>query len=168
MLKITQVNTTQTQIDDHSDVTLIDPITHIKSVANYLNDALQINVAITSQEDLPHYRNLRIKDSEDHVVAVIKVYGEIEKEDERLRILLANLGGSFEDSDFMFFKEHDIKEQGLDWRLVNKKRKELLLELSNIKPFVGTYKAVLNAIKLFGYNNISLREYWLNINQESS
>ena len=168
LLKIKQVNTTQTQIDDHSDVTLIDPTTHIKSVANYLNDALQINVAITSQEDVPHYRNLRIKDSEDHVVAVIKVYGEIEKEDERLRILLANLGGSFEDSDFMFFKEHDIKEQGLDWRLVNKKRKELLLELSNIKPFVGTYKAVLNAIKLFGYNNISLREYWLNINQESS
>ena len=52
-------------------------------------------------------------------------------------------------------------------KLMNQKRRELLLELHNIKPFVGTYKAVLNAIDFFGYNNITLKEYWLNINQES-
>jgi hypothetical protein len=169
VFKIRKIDSLKLEVEDPSTfVNSIDPTTNIKNVTNYINEALQINVAISSVDDKPHYRTLRIKDSEDHVVAIIKFYGEIEKEDDRLRILLGNLGGSFKDSDFMFFKEHDIDEQGLNWKLINQKRKELLLELSNIKPFVGTYKAVLNAIKFFGYNNITLKEYWLNINQESS
>ena len=169
VFKIRQIDKLTLGVEDPSTiVNSVHPTTHIKSVSNYINEALQINVAISSEDDKAHYRTLRIKDSEGNIVATIKFYGEVEVEDDRLRVLLGNLGGSFKDGDFMFFKEHDIDEQGLNWKLINQKRRELLLELCNIKPFVGTYKAILNAIKFFGYNNITLKEYWLNINQDSS
>jgi len=96
------------------------------------------------------------------------VYGEVVGEDERLRLLLQNLGATLDEGDFILFKEHDITEMSPDYILMNQKRRELLLELSNIQPFIGTYKAILNAIDFFGYNNITLKEYWLNINTGSS
>jgi hypothetical protein len=43
----------------------------------------------------------------------------------------------------------------------------MLLEGKNIQPFVGSYKGVINAIKFFGYDNIKLREYWLNVDSTS-
>ena len=51
---------------------------------------------------------------------------------------------------------------------MNAKRKELLLELHNIKPFVGTYKAILNAIDYFGYDKITLKEYWINVDKSEN
>jgi hypothetical protein len=101
------------------------------------------------------------------LVAEIYVYGETVGEDERLAILLSNLGTSLTTKDQFLFKDHDINEIGTDWKLINRKRRELLLELSNIKPFVGTYKALINAIKFFGYNNLTLKEYWLMIDNRS-
>ena len=76
-------------------------------------------------------------------------------------------GANFTASDQFLFKDHDINEVAPDWILINRKRRELLLELSNIKPFVGTYKALVNAIKFFGYNNLTLKEYWLVIDDRS-
>ena len=143
--------------------------TGLKTVSSYINNAMQINIALNSQDEGRHDRILRIVDENDgKTIAEIAVYGETVGEDERLRVLLQNFGASLDDGDFMMFKEHDINEYGTDWMLMNQKRRELLLELHNIKPFVGTYKAVLNAIDFFGYNNITLKEYWLNINESSA
>ena len=131
-------------------------------------DALQFTIALNSEDDKAHYRNLKIYDTVDnHVVAEIYVYGETVGEDERLSVLLGNLGATLTTKDQFLFKDHDINELGTDWKLLNRKRKELLLELSNIKPFVGTYKALINAIKFFGYNNLTLKEYWLMIDDRS-
>ena len=135
---------------------------------SYSKDALQVNIALKSEIDAPHPRDLYIIDeADDHLVAVIHVYGETVGEDERLEILLSNLGANLSAADQFLFKDHDINEVGTDWRLINRKRKELLLELSNIKPFVGTYKALINAIRFFGYNNLTLKEYWLVIDDRS-
>ena len=135
------------------------------------NSALQVNIAISSQNEGRHHRNLEIYETTGGVetlVARIKFYGEVEGEDERLRSLLENLGATLEDNDFVIFKEHDITEMAPDYKLLNQKRKELLLNLHEIKPFVGTYKAILNAIDFFGYNNLTLKEYWLNIDDSST
>lgn len=132
------------------------------------NTALQLNVALNSTTGGPHRRVLGIYDVSNGVetqIAQIAFYGEVVEEDERLRVLLQNFGATLDEGDFLLFKEHDISEQGVDHKLLNRKRKELLLELSNIKPFVGTYKALLNAIDFFGYNNITLKEYWMNIDK---
>lgn len=136
--------------------------------SSYSKEALQFTIALNSDKDAAHYRYLRIYDTIDgHLVANIYVYGETVGEDERLAVLLSNFGTSLSAKDQFLFKDHDINEVGTDWKLINRKRKELLLELSNIKPFVGTYKALVNAIKFFGYNNLTLKEYWLMIDDRS-
>lgn len=136
--------------------------------SSYSKEALQFTIALNSEEDKSHYRYLRIYDTiDDKLIANIYVYGETVGEDERLAVLLSNFGTSVTAKDQFLFKDHDINEIGTDWKLINRKRKELLLELSNIRPFVGTYKALLNAIKFYGYNNLTLKEYWLMIDDRS-
>jgi hypothetical protein len=136
----------------------------VKSLDNLSNVAHQINIALNSTKEGIHKRVLAIKAAGEYV-ARIEFYGEVEEEDERLRVLLNNLGTQLDESDFMLFKSHDISEQAPNQILLNQKRKELLLELHNIKPFVGTYKAILNAIDFFGYDKITLKEYWINVNK---
>jgi hypothetical protein len=143
----------------------------VKVINTKNNVAIQINIAINSNDDTHHRRTLLITeigpDGSKRLVANIVFYGETVGEDERLKILLRNFGAALEDSDFMLFKSHDISEMSPDFILLNAKRKELLLELHNIKPFVGTYKAVLNAIDFYGYSKLTLKEYWLNIDNKN-
>jgi len=156
VLKVQNLDSLNIQVLDHVDVVSV--VAGLKTVNSFTNDALQANIALSSQSEKRHERTLIITDDSDgHVVAEILIYGETIGEDERMRDLLQNLGATLDDGDFIIFKEHDINEMGIDWRLMNLKRRELLLELHNIKPFVGTYKAVLNAIDFFGYNNITLK-----------
>lgn len=156
-------------IEDNSiiDSTDVNGIKEL-SVANQV--ALQVNLALSSKIDGPHQRTLYMYQSIagiETVIAKINIYGEVIAEDERLSILLSNFGATLDVGDFMLFKTHDISEMSPDFKLLNKKRKELLLELHNIKPFVGTYKAILNAIDFFGYDRITLKEYWLNVDKSA-
>lgn len=132
---------------------------------------IKCNVALMSHEDNYHTRLLDISEVDQNgneiIIATIRIYGETEEEDERLAVLLSNIGMSINPEEYKIFKEADIKELSPDWILLNEKRKELLLEASQIKPFIGTYKALLKAIDFFGYNNITLKEYWLNINEQA-
>jgi len=140
---------------------------YLKTLTENTNVAIQVNIALNSMREGIHKRVLEVKAGND-VVARVRVYGEVEGEDERLKVLLANLGATLDDSDFLLFKSHDISEQSPDQVLMNAKRKELLLELHNIKPFVGTYKAILNAIDYFGYDKITLKEYWINVDKSEN
>jgi hypothetical protein len=149
-----------------SDTIVSQDANYLKTINTNLNSGIQINIAVSSENPGIHKRILQIK-SGDSIVARIEFYGEVESEDERLRVLLANLGASLEAEDFMIFKSHDISEMHPDYQLLNQKRKEMLLELNNIKPFVGTYKAILNAIDFFGYDKITLKEYWINVDNSS-
>jgi len=125
------------------------------------------NIALSSDKEGFHIRTLNVYATEDGnevKVAEIKVYGEVVAEDERLKSLLTNMALNLDEMDYLIFRDSDIKDLGVDYKLLNRKRKELLLQASTIKPFIGTYKALLGVIDFFGYSNVSLREYWLNIN----
>jgi len=50
---------------------------------------------------------------------------------------------------------------------LNKKRKEMLIVRHDIFPYVGSYKAIINAINYFGYNDLELYEYYRNIDINS-
>jgi hypothetical protein len=93
--------------------------------------------------------------------------GQTEIEDERYRIELTNTGHNIGPEDAYIFKPYDINEQGVDWTYLNQKRKEMLMVRSDIFPYVGSYKAIINAINLFGYNDLELYEYYRNINVNS-
>ena len=141
---------------------------------------VKCNVALMSEEDNYHTRILDIYEvyygteeglpygpGTEVLIASIRIYGETESEDERLGVLLSNMGMSLSEEEYLILKDSNILEFSPDWILMNQKRKELLLQASEIKPFVGTYKALLNAIDFYGYNKITIKEYWLNINEQA-
>ena len=161
------------EMRDNSHYTSIDAegfkIVPLNADALY-SQACLANVAMSSEQEGFHIRKLEVYATEDGVdvkIAEIKVYGEVVAEDERLKDLLTNMALNLDETDYLIFRDSDIKDLGVDYKLLNRKRKELLLQASTIKPFIGTYKALLNVIDFFGYNNVSLREYWLNINEKS-
>lgn len=100
----------------------------------------------------------------DKVIAKFDVYGQTEIEDIRYKIELSNTGHLINPTDAYIFKTYNINEGGIDWRFLNQKRKEMLIVRNDIFPYVGSYKAIVNAINYFGYNDLEFYEYYRNIN----
>ncbi len=103
----------------------------------------------------------------DKEIGSFDVYGQTEIEDIRFKVELGNSGQLIAPEDTYIFKTYDINEQGIDWTFLNKKRKELLMVRDVIYSYIGSYKAIINAINYFGYNDLELYEYYRNINVES-
>ena len=130
--------------------------------------ALPIHIAFMANEkyDATTYNRTLVMSYNGSTVARIKFYAETVEEDERLKIWNSNLGYNITPEDTMIFYKSDINEYRPDYQLLNEKRKELMMEGSNIYPFIGSYKAIINAIKFFGYENLSIIEYWRNVNPD--
>jgi hypothetical protein len=96
-------------------------------------------------------------------VAEIAVYGEVEGEDERFKLVLDNFGCDIVPDVGPVFRSSDVNEPLPDYQLVNEKRKELLAAGEEIFPYTGSYRGFINAIKFFGYGDLRLKEYWKNI-----
>lgn len=90
----------------------------------------------------------------------ISVKTEVEGEDERFRTLLTNFGVPDPVLYSNLFAEQDYQEEGKDYTLINKKSKELFLTYSEIFSYVGTYKALIKAIKFLGYTDIIFKEWY--------
>ena len=104
----------------------------------------------------------------DKELASIDLFGQTEIEDVRYAVELYNSGGHVVNpEDAFIFKTYDINEGGVDWKFLNKKRKEMLIVRDQIFPYVGSYKAIINAINYFGYNDLVLYEYYRNIDLNS-
>ena len=130
--------------------------------------ALPVHVAFMASEkyDATTYNRTLIMSYNNEVIAKIKFYAETVEEDERLKIWNDNLGYNITPEDTMIFYKSDIKEYRPDYMLLNEKRKELMMEGSNIYPYIGSYKAIINAIKFFGYENLNIIEYWRCVNPD--
>jgi hypothetical protein len=101
-------------------------------------------------------------------VAEVAFYGEVEGEDERFKMLLQNLGMDIVPDVGPIFRGSDVNEILPDYLIVNEKRKELLAAGDHIFPYTGSYKGFINAIKFFGYGDLRLKEYWKNIDMQST
>ena len=134
---------------------------------------LKINIGFSAtpgHDSTTYERTLNIERIEGHLhttVAKIRIFAESEDEDERLKVLCQNLGYKVLPDDSVIFKETDIKEPFANYQFLNQKRKEILLEGYNIYPYIGSYKALVNAIKFYGYDNITIVEFYKNINPNS-
>jgi hypothetical protein len=95
------------------------------------------------------------------------VYGEAEAEDERFKLVLENFGRKIDEDKEYIFRDSDVNEELTDYRLLNKKRKELLLEGDKIYPYMGSYKALINVLNLFGYYDVEIKEYFMNVDSNS-
>jgi hypothetical protein len=138
----------------------------MKTVGYTLLSAIQINLGFQPSIESGFETTLTITNG-DSLVAKFTLYGEGESEDERLSDLLTTIGYDILPSDSKIFSETDIKEENSNWVFLNRKRKELLLEYQNIFPYIGSYKALINVLKFYGYQNVKMKEYWKNVDVNS-
>ena len=132
------------------------------------SSSLQLNFAIRSETENTFKRTLLIRDQcTENIIAEVLVWGETVGEDERLKVMTQNMGYNILESDSSVFRNTNIKELLPDFEEVNLKRKEIMLEGSNIYPWIGSYKALVNAIKFFGYDTLKVREFWKNVDANS-
>ena len=135
------------------------------------DDLMEIHVAFKASESSAEstYKRTLIMSYEEgynkYEIARITFFAETIEEDERLKVWNENLGYNLKQEDSILFKQSDIHEYMPNFKLLNEKRKELMLEGNNIYPYIGSYKAIINAIKFFGYDNLNIVEYWRNINE---
>jgi len=164
-------NTRNRYISTNSGISI--KITHVfnKTIIGTFMDSRAFTTEFTQIDNYPKdnkttYLSARftLKDKE---IGTFNVYGQTEIEDIRYKIELGNAGQLLNPQDIYIFKSYDINEQGIDWGFLNKKRKELLMVRDQIYSYIGSYKAIINSINYFGYNDLELYEYYRNINEES-
>ena len=104
---------------------------------------------------------------EPSLIVTIQLYGQTEIEDYRLDQNLKLLGANLGLDAYPIYKESDIEDAGIDFEILNRKRKELLAVYPEIYNYIGSYRALINAINYFGYNDLDLYEYYRNIKKDS-
>lgn len=97
------------------------------------------------------------------IIGSFYIYGQTEIEDSRFDNHLNLLGSHLDYKVQEIFKESDINDNGIDFILLNRKRKEMLGVYSDIYDYIGSYKALINSINFFGYNDLELYEYYRNV-----
>ncbi len=148
-------------------------VNNLPATAFFETTFAQINVALTSDVEESLTRTLQVTeiiDSVETIVCQVTFYGETEAEDQKYKILVNNFRAllNIDDEDSVkAFRYTDINESSIDYKIYNQKRKELLLAGNEIIPYMGSYKGLINAINFFGYSDMRIREYWLNIDKAS-
>tara|TARA_B100000963_G_scaffold176268_3_gene153332 strand:- start:4284 stop:7307 length:3024 start_codon:yes stop_codon:yes gene_type:complete len=134
---------------------------------------LQLNVGFNPESEVEYLRSLTLY-LEDQTtgtsekIADLLFYGEGEDEDERFRVWLENFGIKFNRQDANILASYDIKEVNPDWKKINASRKSLLVNHSEIYPYIGTYKGLVNFVNMMGYKDaLHVKEYWKNANPNS-
>lgn len=139
-------------------------------LASENTSVIKSNIGFSHEEEGVFERTLEIYDTSldtKYLIAEIVVHGETESEDPRFKTILDNLGQKINAEEEFIFRSSDVNEQLPNVQLLNQKRKEFILEHANIISYIGSYKAVFNALDWLGYNDLKLREYWVNVNDET-
>ena len=100
---------------------------------------------------------------EAYPIGEIMLNAEAEGEDERYRTFFTNFGIPDPKEYNDIFADTDINDDLPDYISINKKSKQLFLSYNDIFPYIGSYKALLNAIKYLGYDDIFFKEWYKEI-----
>ena len=133
---------------------------------------LQINFGLQADVEGVYAGQLEVVDvtyiNQESILFTLNIEGEVVAEDERLGSMLENLGRDITTDQELILRESDVNEDNPDFILLNEKRKEMLLQGDQIWPYVGSYKGLVNIINWFGYYDIRIKEYWLNVNVDDA
>lgn len=133
---------------------------------------MQINIAFNPIKEQSYSRVMQMYytiGNTSTLILEMTFYGEGEDEDERYRIWLTNFGIKFNREDALLLKDYDLKESLPDWQQINLARKNLLVNIDQVYPYVGTYKGLINLISILGYKDVlRVKEYWQDSDQHSA
>lgn len=157
------------ELEDGTNDTIDNQLYRVTNI-NY-NSTCQINIGLQSDDEGVYESYLYINEiynNREFIIAKILIHGEVIGEDERLDKLLENFGLKITETEAKIFKDADVNEVLPNYKLLNEKRKELLLEYHNIFPYIGSYKALKNILKFFDYSDLTIKEYWLNVSSSNN
>ncbi len=140
----------------------ISKVSYKELVVDYIDEKIVDENTILSDRNLKYAISV-----EEKTILEISLFAQTEIEDFRYKIELENTGKLIAPEDTYIFKSYDINEKGIDWNYLNKKRKEMILVRNDIYNYIGSYKAIINAINYFGYNDLTLNEYYLVVDPNS-
>jgi len=120
---------------------------------------MQINVAFNPIDEIPVEATL-VGKLNGVVFLELKLYGVGIIEDVRFNNWLINFGIKFHKNDAQLLENYELEEANPDWKLINAKRKELIVSKEEIIPYIGSYRGLVNIMKIFGYSDIvDIKEY---------
>lgn len=135
-------------------------------ITNVTQKTITVNSSLTSFSTLSKEFEFIIEQLPE-TIAQLTFYGESESEDERLKSHMSMLGIHLTEDDEYIFNESDIKEEGINYPLLNSKRKEMMNVYPEIYNYVGSYAAIIKAMYFFGYDDLELYEYYRNLDISS-
>ena len=101
-------------------------------------------------------------------IGTFRLKAEAVGEDERYRALFANFGIPDPKTYNEVFKDVDLSEAKTDNIQLNENSKKMFLSYTEIFPYIGTYKALINAVEVLGYDDIFFKEWYKTIGSDIS
>lgn len=101
-------------------------------------------------------------------IGSIQMTAEAIGEDERYKTLFTNFGLPHPSEYMKVFKDTDLNEGNIDNIQLNKNAKMLFLSYADIFPYVGTYKALINAVKLLKYDDVFFKEWYKIVGKDTA
>lgn len=140
------------------------------------DDSYRVNIGFCSEEEGVFEESIRIflldrgigktlslEECDITEVGSILLKAETIGEDERYRTLFANFGIPDPKTYNKLFVNTPTEEDNIDNILLNQNSKALFLSYSEIFPYAGTYKALINAVNLLGYKDLYFKEWYKKI-----
>lgn len=114
-----------------------------------------VNIGLCSESEGEFIENIKI-DNE-----IFEIAADFHGQDESLEILLHNQGVTLPKDIIRSLYDTNIHEKYIDWVVLNRKYKELLLNIMDIVYKKGSYKSLVSSLGWFEYGDmIKLNEYW--------
>lgn len=167
---IKRIDSTTFSLSEDTDDTINNNYIRALESEHIDTNTIQVNLGLSYPSEGIFERKLELWDnslSTPALLAEIYLRGEVIPEDERFVTILTNLGQEINKEEEFIFRDSDINEDLPNYDLLNRKRKEFILEYSNIVPYIGSYKAIFNILNWLGYNDLRLKEYWLNVDENA-
>lgn len=137
---------------------------------NIYSNNFRINVAFRTQQEGVYSENIivfLVDKTEKNVtpIGTIEMHAEAIGEDERYQTLFTNFGLPPTNS-LAVFNDTDQNEDLVDYQKYNINAKHLFLNYADIFPYVGTYKALINAVSTLGYTDIFFKEWYKEVGKD--
>lgn len=114
-----------------------------------------VNIGSCSESEGEFIENIKI-DNE-----IFEIAADFHGQDESLEILLHNQGVTLPKDIIRSLYDTNIHEKYIDWVVLNRKYKELLLNIMDIVYKKGSYKSLVSSLGWFEYGDmVKLNEYW--------
>lgn len=135
------------------------------------DNGYSVNIGFNGENDGVYEQNLYVcildKSTESegypgdvYPVGEILMTAETEGEDERYRAFFTNFGIPDPNEYDKIFNETNMNEDLPDFSSINKHSKKMFLAYDKIFPYVGSYKALINAVKVLGYEDEIFFKEW--------